>query len=236
MAVKDRLLPEYSLRAEHPARSFDVSCLSNTLILNRFGMPDTSPEGMLEEIERALHAPGSLRIVDRYMEAYNDFSRNSRWGSEGPVIRCLSKGSVMRLETKDGMPVDITPILHTFIGERIRDGYGEIMSWPAVDGYYRAAEMVPPEKYGMELPLSYRSLRISSLLMDQVILLLLKRRIQSLAVLDRGDDSLKPEGNIPVPLDLLLLIRDGFDPGVSEELLAHWYREGLEEDAHEFFF
>ena len=234
--VKAELLPEDRLKAEHPARSFDVSCLSHTLILNRMGMWDTTAEGMLAEIEGRLRAPGRLRIVGRYMDAHTDFSWNSRWGQEGPAVRCLSKGSVMRLETRDGRPVDITPILHGFIGERTKDGYGEIISYPALDSYYRAAETVSPEKYGMELPLDYVSLQRSSHMIDQVLRLLLKRRIQSLAVLDRRDDLARPDADIPVPLDLLRFIRDGFHPAVPDEALTQWYREGRKEDAREFFF
>ena len=234
--LKAELLPAEKLEAEYLARSFDVSCLSHALIMGRSGIPDTTAEGLLEEIERRLCAPGRLRIVGRYMNVHEDFSWNSRWGQEGPVVRCLAKGSVMRLETKDGLPVNIAPILHAFVGERTKDGYGEIMAFPALEGYYRAAETVAPEKYKMKLPLSFLWLHFSAKLTDQVIGRILKKRIQSLAVSDRGDVPAKEGADRPVPLDLLRFIRDRFDPTVSDELLALWYREGLEEDTDEFIF
>ena len=234
--LKAGLLPSEKLKAEYLARSFDVSCLSHVLIMSRSGIPDTTAEGLLEEVERRLCAPGKLKIVGRYMDVHEDFSWNSRWGQEGPVVRCLAKGSVMRLETKDGLPVNIAPILHAFVGERTKDGYGEIMAFPALEGYYRAAETVAPEKYKMKLPLSFLWLHFSAKLTDQVIGRILKKRIQSLAVSDRGDVPAKEGADRPVPLDLLRFIRDRFDPTVSDELLALWYREGLEEDTDEFIF
>ena len=55
-------------------------------------------------------------------------------------------------------------------------------------------------------------------------------------MLDRRDDLARPDADIPVPLDLLRFIRDGFHPAVPDEALTQWYREGRKEDAREFFF
>ena len=232
--LKAELCPAHGLSSECLARTFDVSCLSHALIMGGRGMPEATAEGFLGEIERALHFSGRLRIVSRYMDVYEDISWKSGWGQEGPALRCLAKGSVMRLETADGTPVNIAPILHTFIGEQTRDGYGEIMAYPAQEGYYRSAEMVSPEKYGMELPLNYLSLHLSADMTDRVIRQLLKRRIQWLALSDRRDvPALSGEA---APLDLLRFIKDRFDPSVSDELLIQWYRQALEEDGDGYFF
>ena len=230
------LIPADSLREERLERSFDVCCLSPTLIIGRTGMPDTTAEGILGEIERLLQIPGRLRIADRYMEAQEDFGWNSAWGQDGPVTRCVAKGSVLRLETRDGQPVNIAPVLHAFIGERTRDGYGEMMAYPARDGYYRAAEAVPPEKYGLKLPLSLLSLHYAADLTNEVIQRILKKRIQSLALSDRRDIPAGADVEKLVPLDLLRMISAQLNPAVTDGELASWYRQGLGEDDDEFVF
>ena len=226
---------EAELKAEHLAGRFDVSCLSHTLIYNRAGMQDTGAEGFLEEVERVLNAPGKLRIVDRYFDVYMDNSRNLRWKQGGTVCRCLAKGSVMRLETRDGQPVDISPLLHAFIGERTRDGYGEIMAYPALDCYYRAAEQKAPEKYRLSHPSTFRTVSISTNLIHRVLGMMLQRRISSLAVADRRDAQIAENAEELIPLELLREIRDRYDPSVSDEKLIRWYLEGLEAENDAFF-
>ncbi len=220
-------LAEAEIGAEVLARRFDVSCLSHALILNSRGMQDTSAEGFLEEVERVLNAPGRLRIVGKYMSVYMDYSWNPRWQQDGMVSRCLAKGSVMRLETADGQPMDIAPLLHAFIGERTRDGYGEIMAYPARDGYYRAAEQRVPEKYGLEYPATYRSVNITMERFRRVLEMMLQKKIWSLAVVDQGDAQGREGAGSMLPLELLREIRDCFDPYVSDEKLIRWYLDGL---------
>ncbi|MBQ9005499.1 MAG: hypothetical protein IJ092_03900 [Atopobiaceae bacterium] len=227
-------LAEAEVREERLARSFDVSCLAHTLILNRLGMQDTTEEGFLGEIERVLNAPGRLRVVGRYLDVYMDYSQNLRWGKDGAVCRCLAKGSVMRLETCDGQPIDISPLLHAFIGERTRDGYGEIMAYPALDCYYRAAEQRSPEKYRLEYPLSLRTTAVLTDLVSRVLELMLQRKIKSLGVLDQGDAQIEAEKEEFMPLELMQAIRDRNDPYISDEKLVQWYREGMEEERDGF--
>ena len=222
------------IRAERLARRFDVSCLSHALILNSRGMQDTSAEGFLEEVERVLNAPGRLRIVGKYMSVYMDYSWNPRWQQDGMVSRCLAKGSVMRLETVDGQPIDIAPLLHAFIGERTRDGYGEIMAYPALDGYYRAAEQRAPEKYGLKYPMTFRSASISTNLIRRVLEMILQRRVKSLAVIDQRDARSDGKSENAPPLELLRDIRDRFDPFISDDKLIRWYLDGLEVESDGF--
>ena len=227
-------LVEAEIRAERLARRFDVSCLSHTLILNSRGMQDTSAEGFLEEVERVLNAPGRLRIVGEYMSVYMDYSWNPRWQQDGMVSRCLAKGSVMRLETVDGQPMDIAPLLHAFIGERTRDGYGEIMAYPALDGYYRAAEQRAPEKYGLEYPMTFRNANIPMDLIRRVLEMILQRRVKSLAVIDQRDARSDGKSENAPPLELLRDIRDRFDPFISDDKLIRWYLDGLEVESDGF--
>ena len=216
------------IRAERLARRFDVCCLSHALILDRGGMQDTRAEGFLREVERVLNAPGRLKIAGRYMGVYMDYSQNHRWRQDGMVSRCLAKGSVMRLETVDGQPMDIAPLNHAFIGERTRDGYGEIMAYPALDVYYRAAEQRAPEKYGLESPATFRGASISMELVRRVLEMILRRKVRALAVVDQWDARGDAQAACAPPMELLGDMRDRFDPCVSDEKLIRWYLEGLE--------
>ena len=223
------------IEAEHLVRSFDVSCLAPALILNGAGMPDTSAEGFLAELERVWGQPGKLKIVDQYMDVYMDSAFDAGWGQDGAVVRCLAKGSVMRLASKDGSPLDISPILHTFIGERTKDGYGEIMAYPALGDYYRTARQVSPEKYNVKYPASRRTLQLTVDLTSQVLEMLLKRNIQYLAVMDRGDHRKGEDASSLIPMELLRAIRDRYKASVSDGVLEQWYLEGLEEDEDAIF-
>ena len=228
-------LAEAEIRVERLARRFDISCLSHALILNDEGMQDTSAEGFLREVERVLNAHGRLRIVGKYMGVYMDYSQDPRWQQDGMVSRCLAKGSVMRLETLDGQPMDIASLLHTFIGERTRDGYGEIMAYPALDGYYRAAEQRTPEKYDLEYPMTFRSVNISINLIRRVLEMILQKKVMSLAVVDQRDVQGNEEAEGAPPLELLRNMRDRFDPYISDDKLIQWYLEGLEVEGDGFF-
>ena len=123
--------------------------------------------------------------------------------------------------------MDIFPILHTFIGENTKDGYGEIMAYPARDGYYRAAEQRVPEKYGLEYPETYRSVNITMERFRRVLEMMLQKKIWSLAVVDQGDAQGREGAGSMLPLELLREIRDCFDPYVSDEKLIRWYLDGL---------
>lgn len=214
------------ISSECLARTFDVACLSHTIILNDEGMQDTSTEAFLAEVERALGTPGALRVAERYTDVYKDSSLTSGDIQNAGEVRCLAKGSIMRLETKNGSPIDISPILHTFIGERTKTGYGEIMAFPAKEGYYRAAEQVAPAMYSMNIPITHRMLSQASLLTNNVIRLILKKHVQSLAVADRQDSIQSAASS--VPLELLQAIRERYDTSVTDEELSQWYQEGLE--------
>ena len=152
------------------------------------------------------------------------------------VSRCLAKGSVMRLTTVDGQPIDIAPLRHTFIGERTRDGYGEIMAYPALDSYYRSAEQRTPERYSLEFPMNFRSVNISTELIHRALEMNLQKKVISLAVVDQRDVHDNGREVDSIPLDLIRSIRDHFDPYISDEKLIQWYLDGLEAEGNGFFY
>ncbi len=220
--AREKLLPA-SIMANH----FDLCCVSNTLILNDAGMSATDADDLLQEIEYVLDMPGVFEIESKYTGIYKDYDVNIRWGREGSVDRCISKGSALRIRTRDGKPVDISPIVHAFIGERTADGWGEIVAFPAREGYYRLAKAKDPALYAMTLPDSFRTLKLSSYLVDGVITEMVKSRIEGLAAVD----SEEYRKGIPVeellPEVILEMYRGMYDPGLLMKTLRKWYEEAL---------
>ena len=215
---------EAAIPAEQLSRCFDVCCLSDTLILNDRGVPTCRAEDLLSEIEYVLGCPGKLRIIGKYSAIHEDYSWNPRWQEDRTVVRCLAKGSILRLEAVDA-PLDISRLSHCFLGERTEDGYGELAAWPARGTYYRLAEKLVPDRYEVPVPLTYRDSVFGAQLTSGVINSMIRERVYNLGLQDRGD--LKAGAEAQVPGDLLHMIRDMYSPVLTDEQLIGWYQDGL---------
>lgn len=224
---------EDEIPAPIPAERFDVCCASDVLLLSDSGMPAYHAEDLLEEVERVLGVPGRLKITSKYTGIRHDFSRNTEGGWERDVQRCLKMGAVIRVETLDGSTVDISPLLHTFIGERTEEGYGELIAFPARECYYRLAENAAPAVYAMNTVNTSRDLAISALFVSTVMKGRLKAGVESFAAVDRGEYKRGISAQALLPMELLHILRDSFYPAASDEELREWYLSYLKEDADE---
>ena len=222
-------LREEKPQAEILARCFDVACLSDTLIINDDGMPSYSAENLLAEIERLLNAPGKLIVEEKYTDIQKDFNFNDEWEQAEPVMRCLKAGSVMRFHTKNNEPVYIAPILHSFVGERTADGYGEIAAYPARKGYYRLAKNLESAKFATRIQLSTRDINFGVELSHHVLLNLIKNRVKLLALIDKQDYQTGISAEELLPTPILDYLRNEYYPSLPIEIMAKWYRESLEE-------
>ena len=222
-------LDEDPIEVKRFSSCFDVCCQSHTLLLGEEGLPGCRAEDLLTELEYLTGLRGELEIVGRYTEVYTDYSDRYGWGKDGPVTRCLKMGSVLRVRTKDGKAVDISPILHTFIGEDTCDGYGEIMAYPARDRYYRVTHEDIPRKFERSLPIAVRDLHIGSRMVHDVLTAILKSRVRGLAITDSREFAEKNEIWDYMPVELLSVLGNMYDPDLDIEILEKWYRECLEE-------
>ncbi len=225
-----------ALREKRPpahimADCFDVTCLSDTLLLNDEGMPAVSAEDLLGEIEYLLNMGGELEIESKYTGIHKDYSENIRWKREGEIIRCIAKGAILRVRRKDRKSVDISPILHTFIGERQHEGWGEIRTLPAREGYYRLAEQAEPVLYAINSPVSFRQMSLKALMVNSIINDILKTRIRALANLDRDEYNNGASVAQLIPEEILMIYRDRLAPELPLETLYDWYEEGLKDDS-----
>lgn len=223
-------MDEDAISTEHLASCFDVCCLSHTLLLNEEGMPGCRAEDLLDELEYRAGLAGRLEIAGKYTEVYTDYSARCGLEKDGPVTRKLKMGSVLRVRTKDGRGADISPILHTFIGEDTADGYGEIMAYPARDRYYRITHEEIPCKYETDIPIAVRDLHIGARMVHDVLTAILKSRVRGLAITDLGEYS--GSGNIGdyTPAELLSVLGGIYDPNLDVKVMEAWYREYLKED------
>ena len=222
-------LREKNPQGEVLSRRFDVACISDGLIINDEGMPSYSVKDFLAQIERLLGVSGKLMVEGECTDIQKDFNLNEEWGREGAVVRCLKAGSVVRFCTKDNEPIDIAPILHAFIGEWTRNGYGEIAAYPARAGYYRLAKNLEPAKFATEHRLSIRDINLGAELIHYVLLRLLKNQIKILAFIDKSDY----QAGIPVdellPTPIFDYLRNTYYPALSMEFMSKLYRENLED-------
>lgn len=219
---------EEEIPAEVPARSFDICCVSDVYLLGDDGMPACRAEDLLEEIEYILGCPGKLELEGRYINICKDFTRNPNWGEDCAVTRCLAKGSVIRVKTSDGEPVDIFPLLHCFVGERTNEGYGELMAYPARGQYYRLAESHSPSLYEINYPLTSKEVNTGATFARSVSRSVLQSRIKALAFADREEWKRGVPLEKLIPKDLLILLKEQFAPSLPEEKPVMWYKEALE--------
>ena len=217
---------EKEIPAQSLQQSFDVCCASHTLILNDKGMPTCRAEDLLAEIEYVLGVSGKLRIVGKYTGVYHDFSQNHLWKEDRGVVRCFSKGSILRLEVI-GEPIDVFPIQHCFIGERTREGYGEICTWPARGEYYRLAEKVLIPRYDVYAKEPPRNIILGSRMAKDVITAILKEKVQALAAVDQSEYAAGNTLEALIPTELLDMLRDQYDPILTSEEVGLWYRDML---------
>ena len=220
--------------AEILARQFDAVCLSDTIILSDNGIPAYDANALKTEIERKLNAPNTLEIVGRYTDALKDFGLYNDLTGNGVVRRAIKAGSTVRFSVKDGNPTDISPIIHTFVGEGVANGYGEIAVYPARGGYYRFTERIDPNENSAKI-LSPRELIIGDKLIRYVLTEVLKKRVKFLAFIDREDYKSNMSVDELSPKFIFEFLKEEYNPELDLNAMNKWYMEELEENHHEYF-
>ena len=228
-------LHEAPMQTELYARCFDLCCVSNTILLNEECIPTCRAEDLLTEIERRLVISGErrLKLVNSFVSVYIDRSRNPKWEFERGDTRCFAAGSVLRIETADSEPMDISSLRHCFLGERTADGYGEIVAWPAQDEYDRLAEKFVPERYSLHCQRNSRRLSWGAHLTNRVISSMVASKVRGLAAADRPEYAKGYTAEELAPWSILQMLRKRYDPLLTEKEMFHWYQDALKEGGDE---
>ena len=220
---------EKELSSEIYSRRFDVLCVSDVYLINDKGMNVVSADDLLREIEYTLGVSNCLEIQGKYTEVYFDHTYNQKWNSNNPVNRCIKKGSIIRVCVKDE-PVEISRILHCFIGERTSIGYGEIIVYPAKDSYYRRAQEIDVTLYDTEFGNTIRDTIIGTSLMEGVLTSYSREIVKNLAIIDKQEYRKGILFDKLVPIEVLKRIKNLYIPHISVKVLIQWYKEELIDD------
>ena len=179
-----------------------------------------------------LKVSGKLKIDERFIDVKKVFGTNETFEKSSAVLRCISAGSILRLSTVDGEPLDISPLLHAFIGEMTAEGYGEISAYPAVEGYYRLAKQLSPEKRIPNQVVTIRDVSFGVNLTRHVLNQILKKRVKFLAVIDRDDYRSGISAEKLLPTVIFEYMQKTYYPDLPLEIMEAWYKECLEAEGN----
>lgn len=219
--IKDK-----EIKTEYLSKRFDVLCVSDVHITNDYGMQMVTAESLLNEIEYVLGEKGALSIEGKYTDVLSDYAYNLKWNTNGAVTRCIKKGSVVRIAVKNDA-IDISKIKHCFIGERTREGYGEIIAYPAGDEYYRQTQEMDIMLYDIQFGNNIRNIMIANELTQNVVTAYIREMIKTLASIDREDYKKGYSVDELTPIDLLKGYQNKYLSHIELTTLIEWYKEEL---------
>ncbi len=209
------------------ADEFDVFCLAPVILYDDRGMARYDAESLKQEIEKHLGIPGGLETVAAYMQSASCYRLDRRLAEDTAQSMCVQMGSSLRLRTRDGKPIDISPLIHGFLGDRRRVGYGEVMAYPASNSFTRNCEEVEAETFSLSVPGSVREVQKASQFIQEMLKTVLKMRVSMLALSDRSDHPIDPNTS----MEVLRTMRDRYASSVSDEELMEMYEEVRQHDA-----
>ena len=123
-------LEEASVNSQNMKSQFVVKLNAPAIIYNGNGMYSTNESELINCIAEKLGvASDELVILNRFLSYNKVGGFNVTWGYKKPVVNAFDMGTTLVLETKNKQPIDVSPIMHTFVGSRCCEGYGEIVCY-----------------------------------------------------------------------------------------------------------
>ena len=102
------------------------------------------------------------------------------------------------------------------------------MAYPSKNQYYRVARYEVPEKYTKQFPLSIQSAQIGARLINMVVMKVLESHVRGLARADREEYLNGVDADTLIPMELLSVLKERYDPGMDQETMIRWYKDELE--------
>lgn len=103
---------------------FDVTLLSDMILFNDWGMLVADVDTLKNYLNDYFNVDDI--VIEKPYLSYNTIGGfNVTWGCKKQVFTAISKGSVVHMRSEKG--IDVEPLESYFVGERISEGYGEIM-------------------------------------------------------------------------------------------------------------
>lgn len=142
--------------AEQLCSSFVVKLNAPAILYNENGMYAADEKSLTEYIAAAVKEKNrlpklpKLKIENRFLKYGVVGGFHTMWGLHKPVINALDAGTTLVLEVEggDGSAVDIGRLKNVFLGERVSEGYGEVVFYPVPAKYEK--EFKAPETTGRQ--------------------------------------------------------------------------------------
>mgnify|MGYP003318171069 CR=1 FL=1 len=203
---------------------FDVVLLSDAIFYNRFGCSDASREAFQDAVEKALGAHGRLSYVSGSASPRVHADVDPKTGAQSTRIRVVHAGSALRLRVCDGNPVDVSALNGGFLGDRNREGFGEVLVLPARDNRCRYVRTAERERTVSQGELSNSQVLRAATFAAGVTGDLMRYGVSLLAANDAKDGGEIDDGILRAVLDG---IKSRYDESVGFETMKGWYREAL---------
>ena len=137
---------------------FLVRLVSPVILYNSSGMYSVEMEDLSAALSKAFSTAVKVE-ADRFLKYTMLGGFNVTWQREKPMIYALDKGTVLRCSGNDAISLSKE---NTFIGERTKEGFGEVRILPIPKEY--EAELKRADDDSRKVPAEYRTDLLESLL------------------------------------------------------------------------
>lgn len=220
-------LEEVKPREPRMLNNFYLNLIAPVILYNEFGMYSCSEDDLLKAVEDALGTPGRLEIWRTFHQIRTTECAPVGWNGRYLQKMCLDKGSVFRFRTKDGEPVDVSPLEDVWIGEWNQEGFGEVSVGDPDDIYYREYSKFDGMQNFIYPPLSVEERDIGSTMVRELSEFLLKYAMDVIARLNASKNGTAESTEETVSKELLASLRKIYSEDLSEEALYTLYVNNL---------
>lgn len=212
-------------KAEQAVRCFDVMLASDAVLFNDAGLNESSRNAFEQTVIGAFGSSYKLNVIDCYMNQGVTFPIDRNYCMSDSVLKIISAGSILRMESADGQPVDISKLNGSFIGYGNEKGYGELKVLPASDTVIRYAQSVRADEFYKSRRLSDRQLLRYAEFIRNVQDETMRHKVYMLALNDiKQNESVSDED-----LDMLFqVMKRKYNRDIEIATMKRWYCEAKE--------
>ncbi len=212
-------------KTEQAVRCFDVMLASDAVLFNDAGLNESNRKIFEQAVIGVSGFSCGLNVVDCYMSQGVTFPIDRNYCMSDSVLKIISAGSILRIESADGQPVDISKLNGSFIGYGNEKGYGELRVFPASETEIRCAQSVHADEFYKNRHLSDRQLLRYAEFIRNVQEEMMRQKVYMLALNDiKQNESVSDED-----LDMLFqVMKRKYNRGIEIATMKRWYCEAKE--------
>lgn len=222
------ILAENVEAAEEPGeqlyRTFDLVFASDAIVYSDRGVSVCDCDSILKGLEQRGGLTGRLRITEQVIVSKTVIPLDGDFKLKNASVRAVSAGSMLRLESIDGQPVDVSALNGAFLGDRNGEGFGELQVFPASDRVLRYVEEAEADEVETLLRPNTTELQYGARFVRQIMDEILRYRVSLMALNDAAQESPVPEEDLEV---LFLGMRRKYNDECDIETMKQWYREAV---------